>query len=60
MSSTPRRGADALDFTDPLDAPAPDDADLGWGGSLPAGADAGKDAEEDLRRFLDEKPPHHL
>ncbi len=43
----------ALVFDDPLDRPAADDTDQAWG-DRPGGAAA------DLRRFLDEKPPHHL
>jgi hypothetical protein len=45
-----------LVFTDPLDHPAPDENDQGWGERLPASGDAATD----LARFLDEKPPHHL
>jgi hypothetical protein len=42
----------ALIFDDPLSRPSADDTDFGWG-ERPSSAD-------DLRRFLDEKPPHHL
>ncbi|WP_461111148.1 AMP-binding protein [Streptomyces calidiresistens] len=44
-----------LVFDDPLGDAAPDDTDLGWG-ERPTGAGAG----DDLARFLDEKPPHHI
>ncbi|MFJ4621489.1 hypothetical protein [Streptomyces sp. NPDC088812] len=46
----------ALVFDDPLDQQSSDDTDRGWG-ERPAG---GGDSAADLRRFLDEKPPHHL
>lgn len=46
----------ALIFGDPLDEQSSDDTDRGWG-DRPRG---GGDAVDDLRRFLDEKPPHHL
>jgi hypothetical protein len=46
----------ALIFDDPLDQQSSDDTDRGWGES-PA---AGGDSAADLKRFLDEKPPHHL
>ncbi|MFJ4684026.1 hypothetical protein [Streptomyces sp. NPDC088789] len=52
----PRAPRPALVFDDPLDTPSSDDTDRGWGdrtGSESSSAD-------DLRRFLDEKPPHHL
>lgn len=55
-----------LDFGDPLDGRAPDDSDLGWGeddtgrsGQAEEGAE-GEEGAEALRRFLAEKPPHHL
>ncbi|MCW5253756.1 MULTISPECIES: hypothetical protein [unclassified Streptomyces] len=43
-----------LVFGDPLDQQSSDDTDRGWGDR------PGPDAAADLRRFLDEKPPHHL
>ncbi|MFV0135338.1 hypothetical protein ACLGIH_19320 [Streptomyces sp. HMX87] len=46
----------ALVFDDPLDQQTSDDTDRGWGER--PGTDGGGAA--DLRRFLDEKPPHHL
>ncbi|MEV7997136.1 hypothetical protein AB0O67_36235 [Streptomyces sp. NPDC086077] len=52
----PRAPKPALIFDDPLDEQSSDDTDRGWG-DRPRG---GTDAAEDLRRFLDEKPPHHL
>ncbi len=42
-----------LVFDDPLDRPAADDTDRGWGDRPSAGGG-------DLARFLDEKPPHHI
>lgn len=42
-------------FDDPLDARSLDDSDHGWG--EPPVEEAGSAS---LRRFLDEKPPHHL
>ncbi|MFC4033710.1 hypothetical protein ACFO3J_19805 [Streptomyces polygonati] len=47
-------GSGQLIFDDPLDRPAPDDTDGGWGDSFSGGA------EDDFARFLNEKPPHHL
>ncbi|MFG2314965.1 hypothetical protein [Streptomyces tendae] len=44
----------ALVFDDPLDQQSSDDTDRDWG-ERPEGDSAG-----DLKRFLDEKPPHHL
>ncbi|MFE4665202.1 hypothetical protein ACFRI7_26155 [Streptomyces sp. NPDC056716] len=44
----------ALIFDDPLDAQSSDDTDRGWGER------AGAESADDLGRFLDEKPPHHL
>ena len=42
-------------MTEPTLPPAPDDSDVGWGGATsPADED-----EENLRRLLDERPPHH-
>lgn len=61
MTSTPDerpRVNAGLVFDDPLDRPSPDDADDGWG-DRPARPGSG-DGREDLARFLDEKPPHHL
>ncbi|MFF3347493.1 hypothetical protein [Streptomyces sp. NPDC002779] len=46
----------ALIFDDPLDQQSSDDTDSGWG-ERPG---AGGDSAADLKRFLDEKPPHHL
>ncbi|MEU9324123.1 hypothetical protein AB0D91_09960 [Streptomyces canus] len=46
----------ALVFDDPLDQQSPDDTDRGWG-DRPSTAG---DSAADLKRFLDEKPPHHL
>ncbi|MDO0933876.1 hypothetical protein QQY66_20105 [Streptomyces sp. DG2A-72] len=46
----------ALIFDDPLDQQSSDDTDRGWGER--PGADGSSAA--DLKRFLDEKPPHHL
>ncbi|GAA2240511.1 hypothetical protein GCM10010145_02800 [Streptomyces ruber] len=53
----PRDPGAALIFDDPLSRRSADDTDHGWG--EPAG-DAERDGAADLRRFLDEKPPHHL
>ncbi|MBQ0829420.1 hypothetical protein [Streptomyces tagetis] len=50
-SSGPRPG---LVFDDPLDQQSSDDTDRGWGERTEGGGAA------DLKRFLDEKPPHHL
>ncbi|MEU1706372.1 hypothetical protein ABZ478_13335 [Streptomyces sp. NPDC005706] len=44
----------ALIFDDPLNRQSSDDTDRGWG-ERPDG-----DSAADLRRFLDEKPPHHI
>ncbi|MCX4859544.1 hypothetical protein OG426_23460 [Streptomyces canus] len=46
----------ALVFDDPLDQQSPDDTDRGWGDRPRADSDSAAD----LKRFLDEKPPHHL
>ncbi|CAM5310506.1 hypothetical protein SVIOM342S_03261 [Streptomyces violaceorubidus] len=58
MSSTPdpepRAPRPALVFDDPLDRQSSDDTDRGWGERPEA------DSTADLKRFLDEKPPHHL
>ncbi|MDB1087333.1 hypothetical protein PJ985_07110 [Streptomyces sp. ACA25] len=61
MSSTtppPRRQQKppSLIFDDPLTGPSADDSDEGWGEQP---AELGGSAA-DLRRFLDDKPPHHL
>ncbi|MER6913227.1 hypothetical protein ABT354_16285 [Streptomyces sp. NPDC000594] len=42
-------------FDDPLDRPSSDDTDQGWGERPATGGGA-----DDLARFLDEKPPHHV
>ena len=52
----PRAPKPALSFDDPLDRQSSDDTVRGWG-ERPA---SDGDAAADLRRFLDEKPPHHL
>ncbi|PZT69292.1 hypothetical protein DN402_20220 [Streptomyces sp. SW4] len=52
----PRAPKPALVFDDPLDQQSSDDTDRGWGERPATDGDAGAD----LRRFLDEKPPHHL
>ncbi|MFJ5266272.1 hypothetical protein ACIQAC_38020 [Streptomyces sp. NPDC088387] len=43
-----------LVFDDPLDAQSSDDTDRGWGDRPSA------ESADDLKRFLDEKPPHHI
>jgi hypothetical protein len=43
-----------LVFDDPLSQQSSDDTDRGWGER------ADSDSAADLKRFLDEKPPHHL
>jgi len=48
------QGGSALVFDDPLNRPSSDDTDRGWGESFSDSAD------DDFRRFLNEKPPHHL
>ncbi|NLU75723.1 hypothetical protein HCC61_24225 [Streptomyces sp. HNM0575] len=59
-----------LQFDDPLSMRSADDTDSGWGearsgdggtatGSGPRGSRQGE-ADADLARFLEEKPPHHL
>ncbi|MFD6025737.1 hypothetical protein [Streptomyces griseoluteus] len=50
----PRDPKAALVFDDPLNQQSSDDTDRGWG-ERPSG-----DSAADLRRFLDEKPPHHF
>ncbi|AZS86714.1 hypothetical protein AB0465_17425 [Streptomyces griseoviridis] len=52
----PREPKAALVFDDPLDRQSADDTDHGWG-ERPA---ADRDSAADLKRFLDEKPPHHI
>jgi hypothetical protein len=54
--ATPREPRAALVFDDPLDQQSSDDTDRGWG-ERPGSAG---DSAADLKRFLDEKPPHHL
>ncbi|MGW7506300.1 hypothetical protein ACWGJ0_00965 [Streptomyces massasporeus] len=51
----PREPKPALVFDDPLDQQSSDDTDRGWGERTDSGGNAA-----DLKRFLDEKPPHHL
>jgi hypothetical protein len=51
----PRAPKPALVFDDPLDQQSSDDTDHGWGERSDSGGGAA-----DLKRFLDEKPPHHL
>ncbi|MFD7710319.1 hypothetical protein ACFV6E_34615 [Streptomyces sp. NPDC059785] len=46
----------ALVFDDPLSRQSSDDTDRGWGERT----DGDGDSAADLKRFLDEKPPHHL
>ncbi|MFJ3232439.1 hypothetical protein [Streptomyces sp. NPDC086787] len=45
----------ALIFDDPLNQQSSDDTDRGWGER-----GDGDGGVADLKRFLDEKPPHHL
>jgi hypothetical protein len=56
MTPTPRQPASApeLDFGDPFDQQTSDDTDEGWGDARSSSSD------DDLTRFLSEKPPHHL
>ncbi|MET8169271.1 hypothetical protein ACFU6S_39380 [Streptomyces sp. NPDC057456] len=55
-ASEPRDPKAALIFDDPLDRQSSDDTDRGWGERpSPEG-----DSVADLKRFLDEKPPHHV
>ncbi|MCN9242003.1 hypothetical protein NGF19_14585 [Streptomyces sp. RY43-2] len=51
----PREPKNVLIFDDPLDQQSSDDTDRGWGER--PGSD---DSAADLKRFLDEKPPHHI
>jgi hypothetical protein len=55
-ASEPRDPKAALVFDDPLSRPSSDDTDHGWG-ERPGD---GGDSAADLKRFLDEKPPHHI
>ena len=55
-ASAPRDPKSALIFDDPLDRQSSDDTDRGWGEQ--SGGES--DSAADLKRFLDEKPPHHL
>ncbi|MFI6286087.1 hypothetical protein ACIBCM_15225 [Streptomyces sp. NPDC051018] len=50
---TPKPG---IDFDDPLEQQSSDDTDRGWGERAPGSGDSA----DDLARFLDEKPPHHI
>lgn len=52
----PRDPKPALVFDDPLNQQSSDDTDRGWGER----ADGTGDSAADLKRFLDEKPPHHI
>lgn len=52
----PRDPKPALVFDDPLNQQSSDDTDRGWGER----ADSTGDSAADLKRFLDEKPPHHI
>ncbi|MFE9766015.1 hypothetical protein ACFYPC_16065 [Streptomyces sp. NPDC005808] len=45
----------ALVFDDPLSQQSSDDTDRGWGERPGGDSDS-----SDLKRFLDEKPPHHI
>jgi hypothetical protein len=54
VAPEPREPKAALIFDDPLSQQSSDDTDHGWGERR-----AGDGADE-LKRFLDEKPPHHL
>ncbi|GGY93911.1 hypothetical protein [Streptomyces poonensis] len=56
-ASGPRDPKAALVFDDPLSQQSADDTDRGWG---ELSGDRDGDAAADLKRFLDEKPPHHL
>ncbi|GAB2576530.1 hypothetical protein GCM10027168_06800 [Streptomyces capparidis] len=46
-------GTDPFVFDDPLARQSPEDTDAAWGDGRPSG-------DEDLDRFLAEKPPHHF
>ncbi|MFI2211872.1 hypothetical protein [Streptomyces sp. NPDC020141] len=52
----PQPSRPRIDFDDPLDQQSSDDTDRGWGERTPASGGGA----DDLARFLDEKPPHHL
>ncbi|MET9256608.1 hypothetical protein ACGFZL_14380 [Streptomyces sp. NPDC048182] len=52
----PRAPRPALVFDDPLDQQSSDDTDRGWGER----AESAADSAADLKRFLDEVPPHHV
>ncbi|MEW2247050.1 MULTISPECIES: hypothetical protein [unclassified Streptomyces] len=52
----PRDPKAALVFDDPLQLQSSDDTDRGWG-ERPGTTG---DSAADLKRFLDEKPPHHI
>ncbi len=52
----PREPKAALIFDDPLDQQSSDDTDRGWGERPRTDGDSAAD----LKRFLDEKPPHHI
>ncbi|MGW3492601.1 hypothetical protein [Streptomyces sp. NPDC001020] len=52
----PRDPKNVLIFDDPLDQQSTDDTDRGWG-EQPR---TDNDSAADLKRFLDEKPPHHI
>lgn len=54
----PRDPKPTLVFDDPLSRPSSDDTDRGWGERTEG--DGAADSAADLRRFLDEKPPHHI
>ncbi|MFF7249633.1 hypothetical protein ACFZBU_37695 [Embleya sp. NPDC008237] len=49
-----RRERDRFGWDDLLPEASSDETDAGWGEARPAADPA------DLRRFLDDKPPHHL
>ncbi|MEU2743759.1 hypothetical protein ABZ656_53110 [Streptomyces sp. NPDC007095] len=55
-ASAPRAPKPTLIFDDPLSQQSSDDTDRGWGEQ--SGGDG--DSAADLKRFLDEKPPHHI
>jgi len=52
----PRDPKNVLIFDDPLDQQSSDDTDRGWGEA----SGSANDSAADLKRFLDEKPPHHI
>ncbi|MCF2528268.1 hypothetical protein [Yinghuangia soli] len=56
-----RRDPFGLDGRDLLPDVTADERDAGWGDERGSGDSGYADSSEaDLRRFLDEKPPHHL